>query len=247
MTNKWQTFTEHGYRDCLASAAKNYRFINYLDTPPHALHVIWRHDVDCSVHRALKIAKIESEMGVQSTFFFMLTSPFYNLLEPAVKNKVLEIISLKHDIGLHFDFSFFGNTITDEESLEAGLLQHQAILQNTLDVPIRVFSFHNPDTNNSLNYKKAKISGMVNAYGETFSDYKYCSDSNGYWRFEELPKVLESAEHSKLHVLTHPEWWTPEPLPPYQRILRCVDGRRTSVIDLYENIMKASNRKNIDD
>ena len=40
--------------------------------------------------------------------------------------------------------------------------------------------------------------------------YAYVSDSNGHWRFDRLPDVLENGGHERLHVLTHPEWWQPD-------------------------------------
>ena len=40
--------------------------------------IIWRHDIDMSVHRAYSLAKLERGLGVKSTFFILPHSEFYN-------------------------------------------------------------------------------------------------------------------------------------------------------------------------
>ena len=67
----FEDFTEKNYRKLIKLAKKNYvfKFFNSSNKPPY---VLWRHDVDCSVHRALCLAKIEKELGVKSTYFFHL-------------------------------------------------------------------------------------------------------------------------------------------------------------------------------
>ena len=37
--------------------------------------------------------------------------------------------------------------------------------------------------------------------------FKYCSDSNGYWRFESFEELINDTTIKKLYVLTHPVWW----------------------------------------
>ena len=107
-------FTEKNYRKLLKLAKKNYafKFFNSYSKPPY---VLWRHDVDCSVHRALSLAKIEKELGVKSTYFFHLHSPYYNLLEEASHNRVKKILALGHEIGLHFELPFYPKMKTKNE------------------------------------------------------------------------------------------------------------------------------------
>ena len=42
--------------------------------------LLLRHDIDFSVDYAYQIAKLESKLKINSTFFFMLTSNMYNFL-----------------------------------------------------------------------------------------------------------------------------------------------------------------------
>jgi len=63
----YNEFTEDNYRAIVKQAASKYLFVNY-GYKGSEFHVIWRHDVDFSVNRALKLAQIEAELGVNSTW-----------------------------------------------------------------------------------------------------------------------------------------------------------------------------------
>src|SRR3954463_4717708 len=99
-------FTEAIYRSIVARARDVYSFEPF-GTTSEAPHVLWRHDVDLSVHRAAKLADLEAEAGVHATYFFLLRSEFYNLLEGAVLDRARRIAALGHWIGLHFDPAFY--------------------------------------------------------------------------------------------------------------------------------------------
>ena len=82
--------------------AGGYGFARYGERPS-GRHVLWRHDVDVSMHRAARLAEIEAERGVVATYFVNPRSVFYNLLEPEIEVLLRRIRSLGHEIGLHFD------------------------------------------------------------------------------------------------------------------------------------------------
>ena len=94
-------FTEKHYVTLIKLAKKKYLFEPFT-TKTDEPHVLWRHDIDSSVHRALKLAKIEKKLGVKSTYFLRLHSEWYNLFEKEVYDKINDIIKLGHYIGLHF-------------------------------------------------------------------------------------------------------------------------------------------------
>lgn len=237
-------FTETGYRTFLRSASKNYAWAFFGSEQP-GRHIFLRHDVDLSPNRALALARIEHEEAVRSTFLFMLHSDFYNLLERPVVDKVKSIKRLGHRIGLHFDLSFYDDIPTVDE-LAAKLKEERKIIETMCDVECDVFSFHNPDTNASLSFRVDQIGGMANAYASSLQErYKYVSDSNGYWRFDNLFDVISRAEHDRLHVLIHPEWWTPEILSPRRRVERAVQGRARVVLKAYDDLLAKWNRVNV--
>jgi hypothetical protein len=57
--------------------------------------------------------------------------------------------------------------------------------------------------------------------------------------------VLADDTVSRLHVLTHPEWWTPEAMSPRERVVRSVDGRRESTLRAYDQLLERNNRANL--
>jgi hypothetical protein len=65
------------------------------------------------------------------------------------------------------------------------------------------------------------------------------------WRHRRLFDVLEKAVEDRLHVLTHPEWWTPEPMAPRARIQRCLEGQAAAVGKYYDDLVDGYGRPNV--
>ena len=185
-------FTEDNYRKLLGLAKQHYTFVSPDGTDDHDTFIVWRHDIDCSPHRSLSLAKIEDEEEIHSTYFVLLNAHFYNVFEPEIKNILREILLLGHHLGLHFDGSTY--RVTDPEELERWLHFEKNILEVLLDTEIRAFSYHDP-TPDVLRYDDLKYAGMVNTYSRFFRKcVGYCSDSNGYWIHERLEDVLTEME-----------------------------------------------------
>lgn len=237
-----EDFTESNYRQLLRAAKRSYQFISFPDFDNDGRTILWRHDVDMSIQRAFRLAQIEQEEGVRATYFILLHSPFYNALEADNFKLIQKILEMGHYLGLHFAPSF----CTTRPMLEV-LTQERDILQSFFHNNVSAFSFHNPDVDGDwLRYDDDFLAGMVNTYGKSLKqNYTYCSDSNGYWRFSRLQDVLDKAEHKKLHILTHPEWWTPEILTPRERVSRCIDGRAARLHHAYDNALKELGRQNV--
>ena len=237
-------FTEDQYRSLLRDAASHYGFADF-GGDPQGPHVLWRHDVDLSMHRALCLARIEASEGVHTTYFIMLTSRYYSVLEPANMRRVEMLVSLGHRIGLHFDCSAYLNLDTFDEMVTR-IAWERDLLANLSGAKVRALSFHNPTDFVAPGAGADMIAGMVNAYGTILqARYKYCSDSNGYWRHERLFDVISSRRHERLQVLTHPEWWVPEPMAPRDRVMRCIQGRADATTVAYDAALAASRRENV--
>ena len=67
--SKDDDFTENHYSKLIKIAKSKYKFISYLNIPWGEKFILWRHDLDHSLNRALALAKIESEEGVFATYF----------------------------------------------------------------------------------------------------------------------------------------------------------------------------------
>ena len=227
-----EDFTEDEYRELLALAASRYRFATFgeLDADPPC--VLWRHDLDFSVQRALALARIEAEEGARATYFVGLHSEFYNALERANLEATTAILDLGHELGLHHD------PLHD-------LAADRELLERTFGVSVRAFSVHNPELV-GWDDDRDEIAGMVNVYGPAVRErFSYVSDSNGIWRHRRLRDVLESGAETRLHVLTHPAWWVAEQLPPRARIQRCIDGRAAATARAYDDVLARSGRPNV--
>ncbi|MHB8693419.1 MAG: polysaccharide deacetylase family protein [Solirubrobacteraceae bacterium] len=238
-------FTEASYRELLRAARRRFRF-EFFGTACDEPHVIWRHDVDFSVHRSASLARIEQEEGVVSTYFFLFHSSFYNLFERSVADLAREIAGRGHRVGLHFDSGFYDriDSITDL----AEKLNHEAgLLGDLLRAPVEAFAYHNPGSvHDDLAFDGDVIAGLANAYGRTLRErYAYVSDSNGYWRFQRLLDLLVEGSDDRLQVVTHPAWWQVNAMPPRQRIVRCVEGRATRTLRDYDDALVAMGRSNV--
>lgn len=237
-------FTLSEYTELLRLAKKTWRFTTYNNIPGNERFILWRHDVDFSMHAARNLARIEHAEGVIATYFLLPHSEFYNLFEKEITDLVKYILSLGHEIGLHFDSHYYD--ITDEHMLENYLLQEKRWLQEVFNREVKVFSFHNT-TEFTMNCKQWQLAGMINTYARYFQEnINYCSDSNGIWRFNRLKDILESGQGHALQVLTHPEWWQEEVQSPRSRVKRCIEGRSQKQFEFYNQLLVKYNRPNID-
>ena len=242
-----EDFTEGEYQRLLKLAANRWRFIGFRDARDAGEStVLWRHDVDFSPQRALRLAQLEADLGVKATYFILLNSNFYNALEPAIATIFASIRDLGHDIGLHFDPSAHSSRASGEADMLSALRLDKRIIEEYFRVAVEAFSYHNPDIVPGGIPEEDLVDGMVNAYGNDIRRrFSYVSDSNGYWRYRTLSDVLTTGSESRLHVLTHPEWWTPESMPPRARVTRCIDGRANRQRADYDHFLEAHGRLNV--
>jgi hypothetical protein len=235
-------FTISHYRELCVLAVKNYSIASYRDIPFGERFILWRHDIDISLNRALVLAKTERELGIKATYFLNPHSEFYNIAEAGQYKIIKEIIKLGHDIGLHFDSSFFGDI--SEEDLNRFVRLEAKYLKLLFNAKPAAFSFHNPVAN-TLKFEADTYGGVINCYSKRLkTEVPYCSDSNGYWRFRRLHDVLSDAVDPCLQVLTHPGWWQDKPMPPRQRIFRSVLGRASGIVRTYDEALQQHGRLN---
>ncbi|WP_162139905.1 hypothetical protein [Limisalsivibrio acetivorans] len=228
-----EDFTEVHYKELLYKAKHRFRFAFYREEPSDN-KAFWRHDVDYSPERALRIAEIERDAGVRSTFFFQTGSLFYSILEDPTAELIRSIAGMGHDIGLHFD-----------PAAGRGLALEKGILEVIAGRKVEAFSLHNPDKTSIDNHTEHVIEGMVNAYSEIFrKSCAYCSDSNGYWRHRRLADFLYE-ESGSIQVLTHPVWWQDKPMMPRERIVRCAELRRIKCMEWYDSFLYECGRENV--
>lgn len=241
-------FTEENYRKIIRLAKGKYSFRTYGDVDSMKNGVIWRHDIDMSVHRALALSRIEKEEGVFATWFVLLHSSFYNVFEKNIYRKLKMIKENGGIIGLHFDPDFYESGNSDITGLEEKLILEKELLERVLETEIDVFSFHNPDTGGGfLDLEQTHIAGMRNVYHSSIrNQFSYCSDSNGYWRYRRLEDMIRDGRpDEKIQILTHPVFWQKEGMSPRERVMRCVDGRAANTMKEYDELLRKNHRENV--
>lgn len=237
-----EDFTETAYRTLLARASSTYSFGNLTSLLEGEERVaVWRHDVDISPQRALAIAQIDHESGVEAYFFFQVTSIFYSPFEAYFPDLVRTVSSLGHEVGLHFDPSS-AKSGSDDDQL-GRLSWEMQVLSSVLERPIRTFSIHNPTVNPSALMSEREVLGWTNASWRGWSSLaQYCSDSNGYWRFQSAHDLVAEPNVDSLYLLTHPEWWPPTLSTPYDSVLRAVQGRANATMTAYKCLIEDNGR-----
>lgn len=183
---------------------RGYPFRNYHDYENVSRCVILRHDIDTSLSQAVKLAELEAEEGVQSTWFVLLRTDFYNVFSRAGTKALERIHSLGHEIGLHFDEASYVPALQPDEVVQS-IIKECGLLSALLETPVSTVSMHRPSK--ATLEADYQIPGIVNSYGRVFfRDFKYLSDSRRRWR-EPVEEIIRSGEHARLHILTHAFWY----------------------------------------
>ena len=241
-----EDFTEAAYVELLGRAVDRYRFIGF-DAALKATEpsVLWRHDVDFSMHRARRLASLEAERGLRATYFVLPGCSFYNMFEAGPRQLLREIVSDGHHIGLHFDPATLAEKASNQAAVESRIIWEAEVLECLIGESVVAVSIHNP--NPALPWLTLeRLGGLFNVYGAALGErYSYVSDSNGIWRHRRLMDALVQREQPYLHVLTHPAWWAPEPMPARARVRRAVEGRARSVMRDYDRELARNGRPNV--
>lgn len=161
--------------------------------------VILRHDVDFSVDMAVQMGAIEKDLGVCSTFYFLLGSDSYNLLSQKNSKSVKSIIEMGHSVGLHFD-----PTVHKDE--KSGFNTELEVFERYFGETASM-SFHRPSQSvlNGIDWLPQRILG---AYQDKFfKNIAYISDSQGAFRFGHPFEHNSFILCNNIQLLIHPIWW----------------------------------------
>ncbi|MBL4844253.1 MAG: hypothetical protein JKY65_01895 [Planctomycetes bacterium] len=242
-----EDFTEQAYSQLLALVLKHWVPVGFSRALEPDSNCLWRHDIDFSPQRAARLAELEADAGITATYFVHLHSTFYNALEPDSLAAYRRILAGGHELGLHVDLEALGPRDWTEELAHAWIRREGEMLTQVAETKVRSISFHNPTEAGWLP-RSDEVAGYVNAYGPTIQKrYRYCSDSNGRWRFDRLEDVLREGRVEPLHVLTHPCWWPAQPMAARARVERCIEGRAQRTLTTYVNILSEAGRTDTPD
>lgn len=170
-----------------------------------------RHDVDITPHAARIMAGVEKEEGVETTYYFRLHAPSYNLLEPASAGILREVAALGHEVGLHYEPGFF---LERGEDPVAGTRRDIRILEELLGARTFSIAQHQPAQGPVL---REISKDHPCAYQEALvRQIPYFGDSGFHWR---EGCVCTKFHLPRLHTLIHPHSWTIWG-KPWQEVLR---------------------------
>ncbi len=244
LVNALKRFTYPSYIQLIEHLLNKYDLITAQEYNPKTDRstVVVRHDVDWDLESATHIARIENNLGVRSTYFVLLSCPTYNLFSEYGMDKIREILSLGHEIGLHYDISVYNHDteLTYDKLLE---MEINSLERITRGQKISCISCHNTS--------KLDHDPLRNIWLNNLSDIakfdNYVTDANRQWHPPYLLPLI-NGEHKKNQLLTHPCLWSTDQeyvIDRYERIHRCISKIEDSWVKLWrekDEKLKQTNR-----
>jgi hypothetical protein len=193
----------------------------------HKKIVLIRHDVDRWLKTALRMAEVEAQLGIVSSYYFRIP----NTWDEKVSRRVAK---LGHEVGLHYEVldKAKGNLDLAAEYMNSDLDMARKV------APVTTAAMHgNPATPyDNRDFWKAKRFSEFGLLGEAylsieFDNFHYLSDTGRSWRenyfniydapssgnmgkdplaiktTDELIGAIEGFDQN-LYVVTHPERWS---------------------------------------
>lgn len=221
-------FTIHKYRRACEAIVKHYSTITMAEYVEESKlpekFVLMRHDVDRMPRNALKIAEIEQELGIRSTYYFRSNN---NVFHPEIIKKIED---MGHEIGYHYEVlsEAKGNYEKAIKLFEYHLDKFTKICDvKTICMHGRPLSkYDNRDLWKVHDFRDFGIVGE--AYLSAGKDLNYFSDTGRNWNSknnlrdfipgkkeyiavdttDDLIELIENDEIDNFYILTHPERWS---------------------------------------
>lgn len=227
--SKTRDFSLAAYHDLISAIKKNgFEFYCFNNLPSLSKdtkrHAILRHDVDRMPSRALKMAKLEADEGVRSTYFFRTKPTSFN--EDIIRN----IQIMGHEIGYHYECLSDTRGNIDEAwrlfKRELGKFENICEIKSIAMHGRPLLPFDNRDLWDHFNYHEIGIN--IEVYKDvSWSEYVYFTDVSSRWDSEnnlrdhipdknsqiqgirttpELIDFIKTIDRN-LIISTHPERW----------------------------------------
>lgn len=203
------SFSMLGYQQLLTNLlAKKLTFVAFDEFVPAQRIAALRHDVDADLEAAVSMAELERDFGIQSTYFLMLRSPLYNLLNSEFASYARRLGNLGHWIGLHYDENYDAiNGLRPQETVSS-VFSQVSQAQELTGHEVRTVSFHQPSQ--KLLAALPDLGSLVSTYDFLHQPgYSYVADSNRSEQFQSFFSRLEEGVEpaASLQILIHPMWW----------------------------------------
>jgi len=234
------------YRHLLRAAKERYWLPKVHEVAsglPERDFFLIRHDVDITPWSALTMAEVEKEEGVETTYYFRLHAPFYNLLDAENLEVVDKIAALGHEVGLHYEPGFF---LQRDEDPVAGTRRDIRVFEELVGFRTHSIAQHQPT--------QGPLLGDISpdhpcAYQPALvREIPYFGDSGFHWR---EGCICTKFHLPQLHTLIHPHSWVRDERS-WQDVLRQhaddLNGRLTDEMQRYIDEVEVylANRKELD-
>lgn len=195
-------FTYSAYREMLKLIKNSgYSIVGYDEHAELQKKCILRHDIDTSIDKAIRLAELEYEQDVCSTYFVLVKTDLYNPFSARSEKMLKQIDSMGHTIGLHFDEMAYPHSTDIPQAIQ----READMLSQIVAKRIGVVSMHRPSK--AMLEANYRIDDMINSYSdEYFRNYKYISDSRRRWH-ENVEDIIICGKYPNLHILTHAMWY----------------------------------------
>jgi hypothetical protein len=150
------------------------------------------------------MAEVEHAAELHSTYYILLTSPYYNVFTEANVQRIKTIRELGMGIGLHYDPSILK---TDNEGFMEDIVRQGKLLEHYVgELEGTSVTFHKPLMGTEVDEDLIAQLSELEIYCPNYDDrFKYISDSGHNWRENPYDTV---EEFSMVHLNTHPIWYS---------------------------------------
>jgi hypothetical protein len=196
-----EDFTLKSYVKLLKYLDQIYEIVPFCKLPnKDTPYLILRHDIDISLPAALKMAQIERDLNIKSTYFVLFSSKFYNVLEGDNVDILKQISKLGHEIGLHYypaQYRLYNQNPMKTLEIEIQLLQH------LLGKKIYSIARHGSWDRDPF----ARIKKYINAnHPYLRGDLNILESDRAWTPLQGLVNLLNNPP-KRVQLLTHPENW----------------------------------------
>ena len=228
-------FSYNEFRNLINMVQQHLRIIDYKDVKDNTKKFcILRHDIEFSIDRAYKLAKIEKELGVVSTYTVQVRNNTYNALSEKNINLISKIRNLGHHIGLHQN----PPSSLKLDTLKDYIMRDITILEDSYGFEIDRFAFHRPKKEYLNCY--VELENKINCYDRKFFhffdkrpeslDILYLADSNHKWKYG-YPLDFDFSKINKLQLLTHPFSWSEKGGDNYGNFVSLIRERNDELVN----------------
>ena len=228
-------FSYNEFKNLINMVQQNLPIVDYKDVNDNTKKFcVLRHDIEFSIDRAYKLAKIEKELGVVSTYTVQVRNNTYNALSEKNIDLISKIRELGHHIGLHQN----PPSSMKLDTLKDYIMRDITILEDCYGFEIDRFAFHRPKKEYLNCY--VELDNKINCYDKKFFyffdetpsslEILYLADSNHKWKYG-YPLDFDFSKINKLQLLTHPFSWSDSGGDNYGNFVTLIRERNDELVN----------------